>query len=100
MIVKESVLFYTECWVDRCKVMNDEEEQKKKLNQWYGNVLNEMLNGESTYVERTRLNIDRSPKESIRSWILGAWKWKGSSRNTSGMTSGGFSMDETNSVWC
>ena len=59
--------------------MHDEEEQKKRLIQWYGNVLNEMLNGESEvrrHVERNRLNVDRSPNESIRSWTLGALKMK------------------------
>ena len=31
IIVKESVLFYNECCVDRHKEMHDEEEQKKRL---------------------------------------------------------------------
>ena len=59
--------------------MHDEEEQRKILIQWYGNVLNEMANGESEarrYFERTRLNIDRAPNDSIRSWILRALKMK------------------------
>ena len=54
--------------------MHEEEEQNKRLSQWYGNVLNEMTNGESearSHVERTRLNIDQSPNESIRYWMLG-----------------------------
>ena len=79
IIVKESVTFHTECWVDRCKVMHDEEEQKKRLSQWCGNALNEMLNGESEarrHVERTRLNIDRAPNEHVRSWMLEALKMK------------------------
>ena len=48
--------------------MNEEEEQKKRLSQWYGNVLKEMENGENearSYVERTRINIDQAPNESI-----------------------------------
>ena len=39
-IVKESVLFNTESWVDRCKALHDEEEKKKRLSQWYGNLFN------------------------------------------------------------
>ena len=38
-----------------------------------------MLNGESEErrnVERTRLNVNRFPNESIRSWTLGALKMK------------------------
>ena len=79
IITKESVLFYDECWVERLKIMYDEEEQMKRLSQWYVNVLNEMANGEieaRRYVERTKLNIDRALNESIRSWTLGALKIK------------------------
>ena len=60
-------------------MMNDEEELKKRLSQWHGKLLNEMLNGESEerrWVERTKLNIDRAPNESFRSWMLGALKNK------------------------
>ena len=59
--------------------MHDDEDQKKILSQWHGNVLNEMLNGESEsrrHVERTKLDIDRAPNESIRSWMLEALKMK------------------------
>ena len=69
-IAKESVLFCNEFWVERCKKMHDEKEQKKRFRQWYGNVLNETLNGESEkrrHVEINRLNIDRAPNDSIRS---------------------------------
>ena len=79
IIVKELLLFHTDCWVDICKEMHDEEEKKKRLSQWYGNLLNKMLNGESearSNVERTRLNIDQAPNESIRSWTIGALKMK------------------------
>ena len=66
--VKESVLFYAEYWIDRCKVIHDEEEQNKRLIQWHRRVLNEMLNSkikERRFVERTRLHIDRAPNKSI-----------------------------------
>ena len=54
-------------------VMHDEEEQTKRLTQWHGNMFDEM-NGESEarrHVERTKLDTDRAPNESIRSWMLG-----------------------------
>ena len=95
IIAKKAVLFYNECWVDRCKVMHDEEEQKKRLSQWHGNVLNEMLNGESEArrnVERTRLNIDRAPNGSIRFWTLGALKMKRKLKKYPQMISEGFIM--------
>ena len=49
------------------------------MTQWYGNVFNEMINGEREarrFFERTKLDIDRAPNESIRSWMLGALKLK------------------------
>lgn len=48
--------------------MHDEEEQRTRLSQWYGNVLNEMLNEENEakrHVERIRLDVYRAPNESI-----------------------------------
>ena len=77
--MKELVLFYIEYWVDRCKVMHEEEEQKKRIIQWHGNVFNKMLNGESESrrnVERTRLNVDRASNDSIRSCVPGVLNMK------------------------
>ena len=44
VMMKESVLFYSECWLDRCKASHDEEKQKERLKQWYDNVLSTMEN--------------------------------------------------------
>ena len=61
MIVKESVLFCSECWLDK----------------WHENAMNAMENGEieaRRHALRTRIDANRSPNESIRPWILGALK--------------------------
>ena len=61
------------------KAMYDEEEQKKIISLWHGNIINEILNGESEArrcVERIRLDIDQVQNEYIRSWMLGALKMK------------------------
>ena len=53
--------------------MHDAEEQKKRLNQWYGNVFDEMMNREREArrnAERTKLDIDRAQNENIRYWIF------------------------------
>ena len=77
IIVKESASFVNEFWVERCKAVHEEEEPKKRLSQCHGNFLNDMMNGESEerrHVERTKLDTDRAPNESIRSWMLGQFK--------------------------
>ena len=53
--------------------------QRERLRQWHNNVMNEMETGEieaRSHVERTRLDKNRPPTESIRSWMLGALKMK------------------------
>ena len=42
VITKESVLFYSECWIDRCKALHEEGKQRGCLKQWHNNVLNTM----------------------------------------------------------
>ena len=72
-------MFCNEFWFGRCNVMHDEEDQKKQLTQWHGNVLDKMMNGEREgrrFAESTKLEIDQDPNENIRSWILGALKIK------------------------
>ena len=71
------MLFYSECWLDRCKALHDEDKQKERLSQWYNNVLSVMENGYVSvrrHVERTKLDASVASNDSIRSWILGALK--------------------------
>ena len=59
--------------------MHDEEEKKKRLSQWCGNLFDEMKNGECdarTCAKRTKLDVDRVQNEIIRAWMLGALKMK------------------------
>ena len=75
--------------------------KKKRLSHWYGNVIKEMLNNESEAgrcIERTRLNIDRAPNESIRSWILRVLKMKRKIKKCPQNYNMRFLMGETNSV--
>ena len=74
IIAKESALFFSECWIDRCKVLHDEEKQWERLSQWHENAINGMENSEieeKMHAERTRLGMNRSTSESSRSWTLG-----------------------------
>ena len=67
--------FYNEYWVDRCKAINNEQYQKKRLTQWYQIMFDEMMSGdieERRHEERTKLYINRAQNENIRYWILGA----------------------------
>ena len=69
VVVKESVTFYNEFWVERCKTMHHEEEQKKRLSQWHWNSFDDMTNGECEErrnVKRTKLHIDRVQNENFR----------------------------------
>ena len=69
VIVKESVRFYNECWVDWHNALHNEEEQKNRMSQWYGNLVDEIKNGECnerTCAERTKLDLDRSKTETIK----------------------------------
>ena len=78
-IVKESVKCCNECWLDRCNVLHDEEEQKKRLSQWNKNLFDEMKNevsDERKYVENTESDLDRSNNEKIKAWMLGTIKMK------------------------
>ena len=45
LIIKESASFYHKCCINRCEILHDEEEQKKRLSQWYENVFNKMESG-------------------------------------------------------
>ena len=101
IIVKESVLFCNKCWGDRCKVLQHEEKQKKRLSQCCVNFLNETLNGESKARrchERTKLDIDRSPNETIVCWILRELKIRMKLKKIHRMTLEGFPMDKMNSA--
>ena len=44
LIIKELVLFYSECWLDRCEALHNEDKQKEQLSQWCNNVLSMMEN--------------------------------------------------------
>ena len=70
IIIKESVMCWKDFYIDRCNVIHDEEDQKKRLTQWNGNVLDEMMNGERderTHVESTKLEIEWAQNKNIRS---------------------------------
>ena len=50
--------------------MIEEEDQKKRLTQWHGKILDEMMNVEREpikHVESRKLDIDRVQNENIRS---------------------------------
>ena len=68
ILIKKSVMFYKECQFDRCNEMYDEEDQKKLLNQWHGNFLDETMNGDREarrHAERTKLDVDRTQNKNI-----------------------------------
>ena len=44
LIIKELVPFYSECWLDRCEALHNEDKQKEQLSQWCNNVLSMMEN--------------------------------------------------------
>ena len=49
--------------------------QKGRLRQWHKNTIIAMENGDVAarmHAERTKVDSNRSPKESIRSWMFGA----------------------------
>ena len=39
LIIKESVSFYHKCWINRCEILHDDDEQKKRLSKWCKNAL-------------------------------------------------------------
>lgn len=76
-MIKESVLFYSEHWLDGCKALHNKEKQKERLKQWHDDVLNTMENGDVSvrrHAEKTKLYASTSSNDSIRSWTVGALK--------------------------
>ena len=59
LIIKESVLFYSEYWLDRCEALHNKDKQKEQLSQWCNNVLSMMENeyvSARRHLERTKLD--------------------------------------------
>ena len=71
--------FYDKCRIERYKKIHNDQEQKKRLCQWYENLFKEMKNGECDerrHEERTKLDLNQSRNETIKVWILGSLKTK------------------------
>ena len=68
------VKYYNECWKDRNNIMHDENKQKERLKRWFEKEKSKAEKSEyrqlKTYVERCKIDVDRSNCETIKRWIM------------------------------
>ena len=68
------VKFYYECWVDRNNVMHNSDKQKREIKKWFEKEKSKAEQSEHVqlklYVERCKLDVNRSDCEIIKKWIM------------------------------
>ena len=72
IVVVKCAEHYVKCWRCRNECVHDEDKQRKRLREWYGNVKSRIVTKKMTqlkmHVRKSKINLKQSVTDKIKRW--------------------------------